>query len=370
MSDKQAILFGYYGAGNVGDELMLLCLSRWLERQGIRITVGAAMAPEVERLHGLPAFQNLPLLGQYAWVDVWLRRKGFGLLRRMREADMILAGGGDFVRDDRGWKHFSFSIEKLMAGSLMGKPVGLVNVGIGRPQTGYGRRWLRSALGRCDRIIVRDRRSYELCHELGAGSRATFTVDIVMCVQDLLGIRPSGRSVVEGRYIVVALRSDPNIYQQYAFDEPRLRAFAAALDAIVSKHGCKIVFLPFHDGAENDNAIHRRIANMMRQRDAAEVREWTLDIQQLIDLMSGAQTIVAMRLHAAILALAVGRDCTVMPYDHKVRELCSEMRLAHRIESSTLASQDETARVIEQSMNLQWSRPAHLPSWDDLTITA
>jgi polysaccharide pyruvyl transferase WcaK-like protein len=109
---------------------------------------------------------------------------------------------------------------------------------------------------------------------------------------------------------------------------------------------------------------------MMRQRDAAEVREWTLDIQQLIDLMSGAQTIVAMRLHAAILALAVGRDCTVMPYDHKVRELCSEMRLAHRIESSTLASQDETARVIEQSMNLQWSRPAHLPSWDDLTITA
>ena len=34
---------------------------------------------------------------------------------------------------------------------------------------------------------------------------------------------------------------------------PRLRSIAAALDAIASRHGFKIVFLPFHDGAENDN---------------------------------------------------------------------------------------------------------------------
>ena len=96
MSDKQAILFGYYGARNVGDELMLLCLNQWLKRQNIRTTVGAISASEVERLHGLPAFQDLPLLFQYAWVDVWLRGKGFGLLQRMRSADMILAGGRRF----------------------------------------------------------------------------------------------------------------------------------------------------------------------------------------------------------------------------------------------------------------------------------
>ena len=145
MSDKRAILFGYYGARNIGDELMLLCLNRWLERQNIRTTVGAISPGDVERLHALPAFQDLPLLGQYAWVDVWLRGKVFGLLGRMRQADIVLAGGGDFIRDDRGWKHFSASIEKLIAGSLMGKPVGLVNVGIGRPQ--YGLRQAVAAFG-------------------------------------------------------------------------------------------------------------------------------------------------------------------------------------------------------------------------------
>jgi polysaccharide pyruvyl transferase CsaB len=370
MSDSQAILFGYYGARNIGDELMLLCLNRWLERQNIRTTVGAIEAREVERLHGLPALQDLPLLFQYAWVDVWLRGKGFELLRRMRDADVILAGGGDFIRDDRGWKHFSSSIEKLMTGSLMGKPVGLVNVGIGRPQTKYGNRWLRSALRRCSRIIVRDRRSYDLCQGFGVGSQTTFTVDIVMCLRELLGVNPSGRRPVDGRYVVVALRSNPNVYNQYAVGEQRLRSIAAALDKIAAGHGYKIVFVPFHGGVEDDNAIHRSIVGMMRQRDAAVIRDWTMDVQELVDIFSGAETTVAMRLHAAILSLAVGRDCTVLPYDQKVRELCSEMRLQHVVEADSLDDSEFFAQSIENSMGGQWQRPGHFPSWSELTLTA
>ena len=57
MSDKQAILFGYYGARNVGDELMLLCLNQWLKRQNIRTTVGAIAAREVERLQDCPRYR-------------------------------------------------------------------------------------------------------------------------------------------------------------------------------------------------------------------------------------------------------------------------------------------------------------------------
>ena len=370
MSDKQAILFGYYGARNVGDELMLMCLNQWLKRQNIRTTVGAISASEVERLHELPAFQDLPLLFQYAWVDVWLRGKGFGLLQRMRSADMILAGGGDSIRDDRGWKHFSSSIEKLMTGSLMAKPVGLVNVGIGQPQTAYGKRWIGSALRRCDRIIVRDRQSYDLCKTFGVASQTTFTVDIVMCLRELLGVYPSGRRLVDGPYIVVALRSDPNVYKQYIVDEPRLRSLATALDAIASRHAFKIVFLPFYDGPENDNVIHRKIAGMMQQRDAVIVRDWTMDVQELVDIVSGAETTVAMRLHAAILALALGRDCTVLPYDRKVRELCSEMRLQHIVEAVMLDDPEAVASAIENSIGGEWSRPGHFPSWTELTLTS
>jgi len=370
VSDKQTILFGYYGARNIGDDLMLQCLHQWLERQGVHMTVVAVDPSEVERLHRLPAFENFPLLFQYAWVDVWLRGKGFGLLRQMGKADMVLAGGGDFIRDDRGWKHFSASIEKLMVGSLMGKPVGLLNVGIGRPQTDYGKRWLSSVLRRCSRIIVRDRRSYELCTQFGVAAQTTFTVDIVLCLRELLDIHPSGRRLVDGRYIIVVLRSNPNIYGHYAVNETRLQSLATAFDTIAARHGCKIVFVPFQGGYEDDNAIHLSIAKMMRERDAVVVRDWTMDVQELIDLFSGAETTVAMRLHAAILALAVGRDCTVLPYDQKVRELCSEMRLQHILEAESLDDPECIVRSIENSMGGRWSRPGHFPSWSELTLTA
>ena len=35
----RAMLVGFYGAGNLGDELMLFALARWLRAQGIETTV-------------------------------------------------------------------------------------------------------------------------------------------------------------------------------------------------------------------------------------------------------------------------------------------------------------------------------------------
>ena len=218
--------------------------------------------------------------------------------------------------------------------------------------------------------IVRDRQSYDLCKAFGVASQTTFTVDIVMCLRELLGVYPSGRRLVDGPYIVVALRSDPNVYKQYIVDEPRLRSLATALDAIVSRHAFKIVFLPFYDGPENDNVIHRKIAGMMQQRDAVIVRDWTMDVQEPVDIVSGAETTVAMRLHAAILALALGRDSRCCRYHRKVRELCSEMRLQHIVEAVMLDDPEAVASAIENSIGGEWSRKGHFPSCDQTTLTS
>ena len=252
----------------------------------------------------------------------------------------------------------------------MAKPVGLVNVGIGQPQTAYGKRWIGSALRRCDRIIVRDRQSYDLCKAFGVASQTTFTVDIVMCLRELLGVYPSGRRLVDGPYIVVALdriRTSTNSTSSMNRGSVRsLRRWTRLRPGIAFK----IVFLPFYDGPENDNVIHRKIAGMMQQRDAVIVRDWTMDVQELVDIVSGAETTVAMRLHAAILALALGRDCTVLPYDRKVRELCSEMRLQHIVEAVMLDDPEAVASAIENSIGGEWSRPGHFPSWTELTLTS
>ena len=36
---RKGLLMGYYGMGNLGDEMMLVCLKSWLEKQGFAVTV-------------------------------------------------------------------------------------------------------------------------------------------------------------------------------------------------------------------------------------------------------------------------------------------------------------------------------------------
>jgi len=43
----RALLMGYYGVGNLGDEMMLFCLKPWLEQQGFELTVLSERPAEV-----------------------------------------------------------------------------------------------------------------------------------------------------------------------------------------------------------------------------------------------------------------------------------------------------------------------------------
>jgi polysaccharide pyruvyl transferase CsaB len=367
---RQAILFGYYGARNLGDELMLVCLRQWFATQGIEITVGSQAPEHVEQLHGGKTVLNVPLAFQYAWRDVWLRGKALRLIRHMWNQDLIVAGGGDFIRDDRGWKPFSESVEKLVLGILMSKPVCLVNVGIGRPKTAYGKKILAWTLKRCSTIIVRDQRSYDLCCELGAGRQTILLVDIVMCLQRILRRTPSPKRIYEEPYILVCLRGHSNVYGGYEMNEARVAGLAAGLDAAVDQHNCNVVFLPFQSDQEDDNVLHNKVAGKMRYRQRVEMRPWHFDVQELLDLFYGASCVVAMRLHAAILALSVGHDCVVLPYDHKVLELCRQMNLDRTLTAAQLEQVNLVSSTISNAVGAKWHRPATAPSsWDSFGLS-
>ncbi len=114
---------GYYGVGNLGDEMMLVCLKQWLERQGFDLTVLSEQPAAVVKEHGLPAVENAPLLGEWAWRKSWFNGGARRVMRALASADVFVVGGGDLIRDDLGWRTFFFTMEKIVAAILMGKKV-------------------------------------------------------------------------------------------------------------------------------------------------------------------------------------------------------------------------------------------------------
>ncbi len=349
---KKAVLLGYYGMGNLGDELMLICLRAWLADQGIQATPVAPNAERVRQLHGFEAIQNYPMLGQFSWAEALIRGKALQTLKAVSRSDLVVLGGGDVLRDGIGWRVFSYQIEKLVFALLCRKPVILLNIGISRPVTWYGRTLLRWLLPKCITIVVREQRSLELCTELGAGHRARLLPDIV---SELPEFFPSAGTIGNPANIVLAaLHGNPNIYGQYSMTDARLQTLAHVLDSIIEEHDLTIHFFPFQclEGG-GDLQIHRDIQSRMRHSGRTVLLDWTIDCAEIARRFCTSRLVIAMRLHAAILAAAYERPCVLMPYDQKVTAFGHQSGNPFSLGAETLDEPTVAKSVLDHALSVQ-----------------
>lgn len=369
LAAPRLLLSGFYGVRNLGDELMLRCLVRWMGAS-FRVTVLSERPEESARTSGLPAIRNVPLLGQSAWVDAWIRGSAWRLLRELRAFDALAGGGGDVLRDDRGWKHLSFATEKYAIARLSRIPWYILNAGIGPPRTAYGRRLLRFVLRDARLVVVRDRDAYAVAKEMRGTAPTYFAGDIVLALPRLFPAEchANGRPpALREPYVLVCLRGYANMFGRFAMTEARLQRLAAALDAFAAR-GLRIAFLPFqqHD-TEDDDVIHREVAARLEHRDAAIFVPWTVDLPTIASLFREAALVVAMRLHGAVLAQAFDAPTAVLPYDRKLVEFASQRGIA-QIDPDSLDRNGEAAARLQDVIGGRPAAPADPPPHDWLDI--
>jgi polysaccharide pyruvyl transferase WcaK-like protein len=392
LARQKALLMGYYGVRNLGDEMMLYCLSRWLGDQGIEVTVLAEDPSEVKRTQKLPAVRNVPMFGEWGirgGILVWLRGPAWKVLKALRSSDLVVAGGGDTIRDDRGKRQLFYAIEKLVIGLLLRKKVCLLNVGLASVKTPLGRRLLRWIVSRSSMTVVRDDASFELCRSLGA-HHLYRAEDITCSLPMKFGFvtahpapeqfsvhnnAPSTssyfRSSSPDPYLLVCLRSGSNVYGHYPLSDSRLQNFAHALDHVSAVYGLRVLFMPFQAyEQQNDNEVHRAVFEKMSHRDRAQICSWTSDLRQAIGLIAGARCVIAMRLHAAVMAVASQRPCIVMPYDKKVSEFQRTTVVAGSIDADLLDSPEGVIEMIVKCLdakNLGHKSPSNV--WDKIRLS-
>lgn len=348
----RALLLGYYGARNLGDDMMLHCILQWLAMQGMGVTVVSEDPPETEKRFSVPVVRNVALLGQWGWRDSWFRGHALRLIRMIRSNDLLVVGGGDLIRDDKGWRTLWYTIEKIIVALMFGKKVYLLNIGIVAPVTVIGKMLLRFVLKRCSKIIVRDESSFRTCIQSGNRGSCILQPDIVLSLPSFLGEGYPAAAKNDAPYILVCLRMEPNDFGTYPYGEKEIAVLASALDEVCLHSGAKVVFLPFqYDRNNDDNLIHHKIVQKMRRRESAGVEEWSSDLLRLTGLFRGASCVVAMRLHAAVLAVAYRRPVVVMPYDRKVTEFADLVGIRSRVDSKRSGDAGYIEGLITEEMN-------------------
>jgi len=289
----RAVLCGYYGFGNGGDEALLAALLQMLPAH-VEPLVLAADPRAAERRTGVRCCDrwNLP-----------------AVTRAIATADAFVWGGGSLLQDVTGPSSVVYYGGLMALAQSLGKRTIAWAQGLGPLKRPWSRRFARTVLGRCTAVTVRDQGSAELLEDWQIPF--TLTCDPVWALE----AQPTtvGSDLPAPR-IAVILRPHPELTAE------RLAVLVDALDRFQRTTGGSVLAVPFQ--RTSDSALAQQVlAKLSGPCLLADLDE----PRQLLGLLATVQFTVAMRLHGALMAAAGGSAVWGLIYDPKVAQLLRQI---------------------------------------------
>ncbi|WIK82659.1 polysaccharide pyruvyl transferase family protein [Micrococcus lylae] len=359
---RRVTVVGYYGARNLGDDLLLSAIHEGLRRADpqVRVQVAAEHPQHVAALPGLSAHSRLDHAATFEHV---------------RRSDALVLGGGGLWHDysfERagGLLGFVTAAKVSMPGygipamlaEMLGVPVHVLGIGAGPIRSEDAARAVRAVARTAETLTVRDEDSARILEPFAADlPEVRLAPDLVYSLSlpdggpsydearspaaSVARAREAGRAVV-----AVNLRSWAD------GDMARLRTrLAAALAAVATTRPLTVVTLPFQAGPGRDaQALAELTALLPEDVERIDLAE-PPPLAELTALLRGVDAVVAMRLHACLLAHRCGTPTVGLDYDPKVGR---HFREADR--ASACLPLDADAAALEHALRAALDGP--LPS--------
>ncbi len=285
----QIVLSGYYGFDNTGDEAVLDAICHILRQQIPEVPL-VALSNNVDKTradHGIAA------------VDRWRLQE---VKTAISQCGLFISGGGSLFQDVTSFKGLLYYVMQIFLARFYRKPVMIYAQGLGPLNRFFSRFMVKLALNRAHVITWRDEDSKNLAREIGV------TKPMTVCCDPVLAWQPQAKNLPElpeGKKIIFSLRPWDGISHDLA-------ALALLGDTMV-KQGYQVIFLPFH--GEHDAKIHQQVRALMTEP-AFELPP--LAPEQAMAVLGRMELVIAMRLHALIMAAAQGIPVASISYDPKV----------------------------------------------------
>ena len=295
---KSVLLSGYYGFGNLGDELILKNIAALFRELGYRVYATSNSPSYSEALH-----RDIFFLYRYDNQNI---------TEIIKEVDLVALGGGGLFQD-----HYPLSPSQLyvmpkyivdtflsvpLTAKIYKKRVAFLFQGVGPLFSDDSIHYTRFAYSLSDYISVRDRDSKQILERLGF-SNVFFSSDpsLLYPVEESKGQSSSIR-------IGISLRT--------WIHESFLQRAIGSLTSLIEKAGeeCEFIFIPFF---KDDIAAFGQLTESLGKR-----REVKLGSYQTLDeaesLIKSLDMMIGMRLHSVILAIKYSIPFISIPYSSKV----------------------------------------------------
>lgn len=295
MGQIRAVLCGYYGKGNGGDEALLASLLQMLP-ESVTPLVLSGNPVQTRKRYGVQSCD---------------RTSALRVLKAMRHSDVFIWGGGSLIQD------VTSAASPLYYAGLMGlaRQMGLKTIawaqGIGPLKRELTRRVARQSFAGCTAVSVRDQ-----------GSAALLTDWQIPFLQAPDPVWALESTPVKGLWdlpaprVAVTLRSHPTLTPE------RLTNLTQALVSFQKATQTCILLVPFQ--ASQDLSIAQSIHSQLTGPNQIFSLE---DPRELKGLFRGVEMAIGMRFHSLIMAAAEECRCFALSYDPKVSYLMDQLNL-------------------------------------------
>lgn len=350
----------------MGDSAILLGIKQLVSR--VNSTTDAyyiaALSTDVDYtathgVTGVPALLKSDLVKPWRWL---------ALAREFKKADLIVVSGGTPIFDYSHLVRTAYFALPI----LLRKPFIFFGIGVKPIESWYGRWYIHAALNRATHVSVRDRGSKVILEELGVRN-VVLTADSAFFAERgadadldaLLDRHGIGR---DERIFVVAPRLMSNerkaLYLDREMDPELVRtatsALAEAIDELAPEFDRVVLAAMHYYGRDSDIPLCRALLDETRAPNIILIAE-ELRPELAISLLDRGEVVLAMRLHAALLAASMSSPVVAIAYEQKVTDLLERLDLQHycidlfTMDSRTLVDRVrealERAGEIEASLN-------------------
>jgi polysaccharide pyruvyl transferase CsaB len=285
------LIFGNYGNGNNGDEVVLMAMLREMRllNPSAQITVVSGEPDQTRELHNVRAI-----------------RRGFSpeVIHAIAETDVVIIGGGGILID-QVHSNLKYGLV-VLAARLYRKPIMVYGIGVDAITKRVARVAVRSSFNMVDLIALRDNESRDAMLELGVtGSPIHVTADPAFTLdrprredfRELL----SKAGIYEKASPLIGISIWPtdnlNSYQRIP------QVFAALSDRLVQTYDSNLVFLVMSTiGFEGDLDASLQIVEMMRHGDRARVLGVGYHPEALMAVFGQMDLVIGMRYHSLVLS--------------------------------------------------------------------
>lgn len=291
---KRFVLSGYYGFKNFGDEAILSVLVNKLKENKHNITV-ISSNPEYTKnvykhIRSVYTFDIESIIGSIA------------------KSDALISGGGSLLQDVTSIKSLLYYLFVIFLAIGMGKPVIIFAQGIGPINNFFATILTMQILKKCTYISVRDKKSFALLKKWGI--KADLVCDPIFSTQvpqeknDTVAIQLRACKNMNNDFLD---RLAHEIYKNFSNKNIEIYSFQDEIDLLICQNFEKKLKMLNPD---INVKIYSNLGN-----------------NKIIEHISRAKYLVAMRFHAIIIGLLAKSKILAINYDIKVEKIAQEFKL-------------------------------------------